>query len=184
MLKLSTGKPREPQWLDLFPGVRVLVRPLTTAVAEAAYAEAVERTRPIKQAAEDAEKAGTPLDPSGANGANAAWIQGLHWQFVSEALARYGIIEWEGIGDDGGCPLPVTPETCAAFAAHPDVGGRNFVLKYRASLDAVAAEGNASAPSSAGAGVGAPSTAPDAPAAPDGTAQTATASPAPIVPAV
>lgn len=181
MLRLTVS--REPRWLDVIPGVRVQVRPIETATSEAAFADALERIRPLVAAAEDAAKAGTPLSPEGRSGANAAWIQGLQWQFLIEAHARYGIVAWEGLGDDNGEPLPVTPAACAAFAAHPSLG-REFYRKYRAELDAVDAEGNASAPSPDGATAGAPITATGATAVPNGPAEAEEiAPPVPPVPA-
>lgn len=180
MLRLSVE--RRAQWLALPHGVRVQVRPLTTAVSEAAFADAAERIRPVKAAAEDAAKAGTPLPPTEPNGANAAWLQGLQWQFLVEALARYGIEAWEGLGDEAGNPLPVSPAACAAFAAHPDLG-RDFFRLYRAALDGVELEGNASAPPADGATAAAPSTAPDAQTAPPGLSATASDQPAPDAPA-
>ena len=56
-LRLDTAE----RWLDLPHGVRVKVRPLTTSVSEAAFADALERIRPIKREAEDAKAAGMPL---------------------------------------------------------------------------------------------------------------------------
>ena len=180
MLRLSLDT-QKPRWLALPHGVRVEVRPITTAVIEAAYAEVQERLRPLKKAAEDAAAAGMPLDPAGANGANAAWLQGLAWQYQVEALARYGILRWEGLADMDDNPLPVSPAAVAAFAAHPDLG-REFWLAYRATLSEVEAEGNGSAPSSGGDGAGAPNTAEAAPAEPDFTEATTTESPAPTAP--
>ncbi|MBK1656843.1 hypothetical protein [Paracraurococcus ruber] len=168
MLRLTVA--RGEYWLPALPyGVRVKVRPLTTAVREAALAEATTRVAELKREAEDAAKAGTPHDPNGQTGANAAWLQGLVWQFTLEAMARYGIVEWEGIGGDDGLPLPLTPAACAAFAAEPLVG-RAFFLAYSEPLDALSAEGNGSGASASGGTAGAPNPAPAAPAAPPGPA--------------
>lgn len=165
MLRLTVE--RGPRWLALSNGIRVQVRPLTTAISEAAFADSLERVRPIRVAAEDAAKAGMPMDGAEANGANAAWVQGLQWQFLIEAHLRYAAIAWEGLGDVYGEPLAVTPEACAAFAEHPDLG-REFYRLYRLELDAMEAEGNGSALSAGGATPGARSTATAAPIDPPG----------------
>lgn len=147
MLKLALD--RQARWLDLPHGIRVLVRPLTTAISEAAFSDAINRVRPVKVAAEDAAAAGTPLPPEEPNGANAAWLAGLQWQFLCEAYARYAIVEWQGLGDEQGEPLPLSGPAFAAFAAHPDLG-REFYRLLRSDLDRMEAEGNGSAPSAAG----------------------------------
>lgn len=180
MLKLELD--RQPRWLDLPHGVKVQVRPLTTTITEAAFAEGLEHLRPFKLAAEDAAKAGTPMDPLGPNGANAAWLQGMHWHFLVAALVRYGAIAWEGLSGDDGEPLPITSAACIAFAAHPDLG-REFFARYRDTLSAVDAEGNGSAPSFNGGSAGAPSTATHVPAAPSGPAAAAGDPAAPTAPA-
>jgi hypothetical protein len=179
MLRLSMET--APRWLDLPHGVRVEVRPLTFGVEQAARTEVEQRIRPMKQEAEDAAEAGQPLDPAGANGANAAWLVGQSVQFHIEALARYGIIAWQGLSGDDGDVLPLSPAAFAAFAAHPELGP-TFYAAYREPLMQQAAEGNASAPISNGGGGTAPITAMDAMGAPNGrpaaTAETVPSAPA------
>ena len=77
---------REPYWLDLVPGVRVHVRPCTTAMLMAARAKL--------------------MDANGDAGARTAALLC--------ALAILAIDAWEGIGDHDGEPLAPTPETIAA----------------------------------------------------------------------
>ncbi|HXF88138.1 MAG TPA: hypothetical protein VNK48_07295 [Xanthobacteraceae bacterium] len=89
MLKLSID--REPFWLDVMPAVRIRLRPVTVASILAARA-----------AAADALRAG------GADAqANAAFA-------FTRTLARFGIVQWEGIGDKDGNPIAPTPETIDA----------------------------------------------------------------------
>ena len=147
MLKLELD--RQPRWLALPHGIRVLVRPLTTAISEAAFSDAINRVRPVKLEAEDAAAAGAPLPPEEPNGANAAWLAGLQWQYLCEAYARYAILEWQGLGDENGEPLPLSPAAFTAFAAHPDLG-REFYRLLRGDLDRLDAEGNGSGTSAAG----------------------------------
>ena len=78
---------REPHWLDLGHGVRLYVRPLTTALMMAARAEA---QRADTSSASDTEAAGVRT---------AALIK---------ALARLAVLDWQGIGDAAGSAVPVT----------------------------------------------------------------------------
>ncbi len=164
MLRLTTD--RRPRWLVLRHGVKVEVRPLSTAMHEAAIAEARRRAAVLVVEAEAAEKAGQPVDALGQTGANAAWLEGVRNQYYAEALARHAITRWEGLADEAGVVLPVTPETVEAFAAHPDLS-MDFVGQITRPLTEVVTEGNGSAPSSAGNSEAATSTAPDAAASPD-----------------
>ena len=80
---------REPHWLDLGHGVRVHVRPCTTALMMAARADVHRSIAP-------------PQNETQAAGERTAALV--------KALGRLGIQEWEGVGDAEGEPLPVTPE--------------------------------------------------------------------------
>ncbi len=80
---------REPHWLDLGHGVRVHVRPCTTALMMAARAEA--QRSPV---------------PS----TNEAQAAGERTAALVKALGRLGIQAWEGVGDGEGEPVPLTPE--------------------------------------------------------------------------
>ncbi|MDQ1078009.1 hypothetical protein [Pseudoroseomonas cervicalis] len=175
-LTLSTA----PRWLELSHGIRVEVRPLTTAIVEAAAAEALKRVAAIQVEAQAAEKAGQPLDSTAFNGANSSALDGMWNQHRAEALARYGIIRWEGLAGDDGGPLPVSPAAIEAFAAHP-VLAKEFIKLYAQPVNEVVEEGNGSAPSSDGSTEGAEST---AEAVPDGQTESAApdAEPAPASP--
>ena len=80
---------REPHWLDLGHGVRLHVRPCTTALMMAARAE-VQRA-PV----------------SSANDFQAA---GERTATLVKALGRLVVQAWEGVGDADGEPAPLTPE--------------------------------------------------------------------------
>ena len=88
MLRLNLSN--QPQWLDLGHGVRTLVEPLTTAVMLAARSDPT-----IAAAAVDAE--------GGASNDDLARI-------VAKAVARIVVKDWEGVGDEDGKLLPLTPE--------------------------------------------------------------------------
>lgn len=86
MLRLDLK--REPHWLDLGHGVRVQVRPCTTALVMAA--RTAQRQDPDVP------------DTSQALGSRTA-------SFLKE-LGRLAIEAWEGVGDADGEPALVTPE--------------------------------------------------------------------------
>ena len=89
MLRLNLST--EPRWLDLGHGVRLLVDPLTTAIMLAARSDPA-----IVAAAEDAQ-----ADSSASNDDLA--------RIVAKAVARIVVKDWEGVGDEDGKPLPLTP---------------------------------------------------------------------------
>jgi len=147
MFRLSLTS--EPRWLELPFGVKVEVRPASTGLIEAARSEANKRVAMLQVEAGAAEKAGQPVDKTGFTGANADALNGLWQQYWCEALARYGIIRWEGIGDTAGSTQAVTPAAIEAFASHP-VLSKAYLEAYNGAAAGVALEGNASAPSSGG----------------------------------
>jgi hypothetical protein len=137
MLKLA-AREREPFWLDLIPGVRVKVRPITVAAIIAA-----------RQAAADAMK---PADGDAIFVGSASFTR---------SIARWGILEWEGVGDADGVPIAPAPE-------HIDA-----LLEFWEAFDAIdrlyvapaligAQEKNASSPLPSGTSAGAKPTAPRA----------------------
>ncbi|MER2520945.1 MAG: hypothetical protein ABTQ34_09740 [Bdellovibrionales bacterium] len=79
---------REPYWLDLAHGVRLHVRPITTAFVMAA------RVQAMKDAEDDAATRSAAL---------------------LKNLAQLAVIDWEGVGDADGNPAPVSPEAIAAL---------------------------------------------------------------------
>jgi hypothetical protein len=163
MFRLSLTN--EPRWLELPFGVKVEVRPASTGIVEAARSEATKRVAMLQVEAQASEKAGQPLEKTAFNGANAQALDGLWQQYWCEALARYGIVRWEGVGDTAGAAQTVTAAAIEAFASHP-VLSKAFLAAYNDAAAGVAVEGNASAPISAGSTEEAPITAPDAPTVP------------------
>jgi len=77
----------EPHWLDLGHGVRVQVRPCSSALVMAAQAEAA-------TVEDDASPRSLVL---------------------LKALARLAVIAWEGVGDAEGRPAELTPEAIDAL---------------------------------------------------------------------
>jgi hypothetical protein len=88
MLRLNLSN--EPRWLDLGHGVRLLVEPLSTAIMLAARSDPT-----IVAAAADVESSASNDDLA---------------RIVAKAVARIGVKDWEGVGDEDGKPLPLTPD--------------------------------------------------------------------------
>ena len=124
----------EPQWLDLGHGVRLLLLPLTTALMVAT------RSDPAVQ----------DLAADASNDTRAA--------IFAAALARRAVVDWEGVGDESGTVIPVTPEGIDALLALWPIF-EAFNLLYVSCGMLLDAEKNGSAPSSTGTSAGATATA-------------------------
>ncbi len=160
MLRLT--RQRESRWIELEGlGVRIQVRPVTTAIAATVRAEAQKRAAALWADAEKQKEAGFDPDPTGANITNPHWRAGLVNQLHAELLLRYAAEAWEGVVGEDGAALPIDAASAMAFAEH-DGAAQAFLKAMYAEEDAAAAEGNASAPFSPGAGEGGAITAPAA----------------------
>lgn len=95
MLKLNLDK-REDEWVDLGHGVRLLVEPLSTAIMLAARNDPAVR-----------DLAGDPAQDE--DGDDAAQDEAVA-VVVAKALARLVVKDWEGVGDEQGAPIALTPE--------------------------------------------------------------------------
>ena len=78
-----------PRWIELIPGLRVQLRPLTTALMVAA------RSDPA-------------LDLAAAAGDDIPMATEALALTMAKALARQAILDWEGVGDAAGQPLPAS----------------------------------------------------------------------------
>ena len=130
----------EPQWLDLGHGVRLRLLPLTTALMVAT------RCDPAVQ----------DLDAEASNDERAAIFAG--------ALARRAVVDWEGVGDEEGTLIAVSPEGIDALLSLWPIF-EAFNLHYVSRGMLLDVEKNVSAPSPTGTSVGATATA--RPAAPN-----------------
>ncbi|WP_210880143.1 hypothetical protein [Roseovarius autotrophicus] len=128
----------KPEWLDLAPGLRLLVGPLTTALMVSARADAIVEALPLDASQEDLALA------------------------MAKAVARRAVLDWEGVGDDAGNIVPVTPEGIDALLEIWPVF-EAFQTSYVARGLILDAEKNASAPSPTGLSAGATDTARPAP---------------------
>lgn len=75
-----------PRWLDLLPGVRLKLRPLTTALMVSARSDAAIQALPSDAGPEELA------------------------MIMAKAVARRAVLDWEGVGDAEGNPVPVTSE--------------------------------------------------------------------------
>ena len=114
-----------PQWLDLAPGLRLLVGPLTTALMVSARAD------PAIEAL-----------PDGASQEALALA-------MAKAVARRAVLDWEGVGDAMGQPTPVTHEGIDALLEIWPIF-EAFQTMYVAKGLILDAEKNVSAPSPTG----------------------------------
>jgi hypothetical protein len=136
-----------PIWCELLPGLRVKLRPLTTALMVASRADPAIGALAEGTAPEEAALA------------------------MAKALARRAILDWEGVGDATGETLPVSPEAIDALLELWPVF-EAFQTRYVAKGLLLDAEKNVSSPlpigSSAGAEAIAPPVGSSAPSVPHG----------------
>ena len=126
-----------PAWLTLAPGLRLQVAPLTTALMVSARADPAIETL-----------------PEGASQETLALA-------MAKAVARRAVLDWEGVGDDVGQPLPVTPEGIDALLEIWPVF-EAFQTQYVGNGLILDAEKNVSAPLPNGVSAGAKAIAPPA----------------------
>lgn len=96
MLKLTSNSP-EPFWIDLLPGVRIQVRPVSVGTMLLARAVAGEALKNAGEQEDGTIKAG---------------------EAFTRSLARSGIVAWEGIGDAEGVPVEPSPERIEQLLDH------------------------------------------------------------------
>ena len=131
---LTLDLSNEPRWHEFAPGVRVQLRPLTTALMVATRGDpAVEA---VPEEATDEERAVA----------------------FAKALARRAVLAWEGIGDTDGTPIDPSPEAIDALL---DVWPifEAFQLTYVSKGLLLEQEKNASAPLPSGPSAGPSATA-------------------------
>ena len=109
MFKLGTER-TEPVWLDLPQGVRLQMRPLDAAIVIATRARALRAI--AERVADHPPEAGPDLANPDMGAA------ALQTAFAG-ALAYFGAIAWEGVGDDNDQPAPFTREAAERLGRHP-----------------------------------------------------------------
>ena len=121
---IDLRQPSEPYELDLPYGLRVTVRPLTTASMAAAQAAARRAVEGIERQARERREAGLPLDglpDLSAEGERDGFYQA---QLIRELAVRH-VASWSGVQLGGGS-APPTPENIAAVMELYPVGERFF----------------------------------------------------------
>ena len=124
-----------PAWLTIAPGLRLQVAPLTTALMVSARADSAIEALPDTATLEELALA------------------------MAKAVARRAVLDWEGIGDDAGNIVPVSPEGIDALLEIWPVF-EAFQTQYVARGLLLDAEKNVSAPSPTGPSAGATGIAP------------------------
>jgi len=131
---LTLDLSNEPRWYELARGVRVQLRPLTTALMVATRSDpAVEA---VPEEASDEERAVA----------------------FAKALARRAVLAWEGIGDADGNPIDPSPDAIDALLDIWPIF-EAFQLAYVSKGLLLEQEKNASAPLPSGPSAGASDTA-------------------------
>ncbi len=131
---LTLDLSNEPRWHDLAPGVRVQLRPLTTALMVAT------RSDPEVEAV-----------PDGASDEERALV-------FAKALARRAVLDWEGVGDADGDAIDPSPQAIDALLDIWPIF-EAFQLVYVSKGLLLEQEKNVSAPLPSGPSVGATATA-------------------------
>ena len=96
MLKLTPAI-RDSFWLDLLPGVRVQTRPVSVAAMLLARAAAGEALKESGEKDDGTVRAG---------------------EAFTRALARAGIVAWDGVGDEAGALVEPSPERIDQLLDH------------------------------------------------------------------
>ena len=128
MIRLNLSNTSE--WLMLLPGLRLKVAPLTTALMVAARADPALAALPETATTEEMALA------------------------MAKAVARLALLDWEGVGDEQGEPLPLSPAGVDALLEVWPVF-EAFQSQYVARGLMLDAEKNVSAPSPTGPTAGA-----------------------------
>lgn len=153
---ISLTQPNKPFEIELPYGIRVMVRPLTTAGMAAAQAAARRQVDALSEEVRGRTESGLPLGDL-PDLTDEAERDGLYQALLITALARRHIVSWEGVGDENG-PAPPSPENIAGVMELFPVGERFWQeLTLRQML--LTAAKNASGPSAAGSSAEGPATA-------------------------
>lgn len=136
MLRLNLKK--EPYWIPLAAGVRVQVRPLTTAVMSAAQSQVIKQIIALRELRK--------TDITVPDVDDEETRMGLSESLLIKSLARGAIIAWEGVMQpESDAPAVVNEQTVTDLM---DIWfiAQEFWKEYSSSLALLQLEGNASGP--------------------------------------
>lgn len=125
MLKLDL--PTEAYWVDMPHGVRLRMKPVTTAIITAAQQRAARLGR------ETAEASGGDLDED--------MSRGLAFVLMAQAIGRFAIEAWEGVGNADGNALALTPDAVDMLMNIPDMASAFWDAAFKP-VQIVSDEGN------------------------------------------
>jgi hypothetical protein len=157
LIKLTL--PKEPYWLDLGLGVRIKVRPCTSAIFYQARARMNQRLQALGEQWRQSKEAGLNTDNL-PNLDDESTREALAEQYLTLGLAEAAILEWEGVLEaDGDAIAQVESQNIRdLFDAYWMIAER-FRQQYTGMRELLDAEKNASGPESSGTSETGPSTA-------------------------
>ncbi len=147
MLRLNLKK--QPYWLELPAGVRVKLRPLSTAIMSAAQACVIKQITGWRRERQSRLEAGADVSDIPDVDDEETRL-GLSESLLIKALARGAIIEWQGVlTSDGDAPATVSDQAVNDLM---DIWfiAQEFWKHYTDALFLLEAEGNASGPAANG----------------------------------
>lgn len=147
MLKLNL--PKEPYWLVLPAQVELYVKPLTSAVMQAAQAQAVKELTALREERRQRLEAGQ--DATGVPNLEDPDVRhSMSENALIKALARQAILDWKGVlAAETDSPAPITPETVNHLMDFWFIA-QDFYRQYSYSLAVLELEGNGSRPAANG----------------------------------
>jgi len=159
---LTLDLTNDPRWVELAPGVRVQLRPLTTALMVATRKDPAVAALPEPVFEEGYTAGDEVLTPPLADPALLADVEDVSEEeralIFAKALARRAILAWEGVGNaDGNAVDPSPPHIDALLDIWPIFEA--FQLRYVSKGLLLEQEKNASAPLPSGSSAGARGTA-------------------------
>jgi len=151
---LTLDLTNDPRWVELAPGVRVQLRPLTTALMVSTRKDPAVAALPEPALDAVTLDVGLDLETPTANDVS----EEERALIFAKALARRAILDWEGVGDANGNAVDPSP---AHIDALLDIWPifEAFQLRYVSKGLLLEEEKNASAPLPTGSSAGASGTA-------------------------